>query len=126
MQEFTQNETQNFSQIHAQSKTQNHIPQGLNEFFIRGENPHKIHKIYTKATKNALSPAKIDYIIFLDSDDFWEKNCLAECLKAAFGEAGKKPDMVWFDWGALFDGIAPFGFPSWQEVYGYFSCRKRK
>lgn len=55
------------------------------------ENSHKIHAIYANSefikthslNDPALKAAKIDYLIFLDSDDFWEENCLEECVNAA-------------------------------------------
>ena len=43
------------------------------------------NEIYT------LQAPHIDYIIFLDSDDYWKPNCLEECLKHSEGV-----DIVWF------------------------------
>ncbi|MCI5787044.1 glycosyltransferase, partial [Helicobacter trogontum] len=40
----------------------------------------------------ALQPQKIDYIIFLDSDDFWKPYCIEECIKHSDGV-----EIVWFD-----------------------------
>ena len=48
------------------------------------------NEIYT------LQAPHIDYIIFLDSDDYWKPNCLEECLKHSEGV-----DIVWF----FYDGI---------------------
>lgn len=45
--------------------------------------------LYHKATPFPRS--KIDYIAFLDSDDFWENNLLDECVKCA-----DNADIVWF------------------------------
>ncbi|HEF3691593.1 glycosyltransferase family 2 protein [Campylobacter jejuni] len=67
----------------------------LNVFKIIGDNPQNIYKIYKY--KNALASdkleiSKIDYIIFLDSDDYWELNCIEECVPRMDGV-----DVVWFD-----------------------------
>ncbi|EOH3769486.1 hypothetical protein ACL6O1_001649, partial [Campylobacter jejuni] len=40
----------------------------------------------------------IDYIIFLDSDDFWELNCIEECIKHM-----SNVDIVWFDYKLHYD-----------------------
>ncbi|HEG3052069.1 TPA: glycosyltransferase family 2 protein [Campylobacter jejuni] len=67
----------------------------LNVFKIIGDNPQNIYKIYKY--KNALASdkleiSKIDYIIFLDSDNYWELNCIEECVPRMDGV-----DVVWFD-----------------------------
>lgn len=41
--------------------------------------------------KDDLKNYKIDYLIFLDSDDFWEQNCLEECVSKMQGV-----DIVYF------------------------------
>ena len=148
---FTQNEA-----------LQNATLKALSEFYIKGENPHKIHKIYAhpsktktqeihahsnksydKPTTNAiLKPAKIDYIIFLDSDDFWHKDLLKECVEAVnvansrlantkqkfsapkgdeknVAQSPASVDMVWVDYQPFFDGIKPFELYSWQELYQF-------
>ena len=51
-------------------------------------------------TSYTLQAPHIDYIIFLDSDDYWKPNCLEECLKHSEGV-----DIVWFDWEYFYDGI---------------------
>ena len=43
---------------------------------------------------------KIDYIIFLDSDDYWKPYCIEECIKHSDGV-----DIVWFDYELYFDRI---------------------
>ncbi|EOH1441210.1 glycosyltransferase family 2 protein, partial [Campylobacter jejuni] len=42
----------------------------------------------------------IDYIIFLDSDDYWELNCIEECVPRMDGV-----EVVWFDFEIFLDGI---------------------
>ncbi|EHD8507940.1 glycosyltransferase family 2 protein, partial [Campylobacter jejuni] len=67
----------------------------LNVFKIIGDNPQNIYKIYKY--KNALASdkleiSKIDYIIFLDSDNYWKLNCIEECVIRM-----KNVDVLWFD-----------------------------
>lgn len=85
------------------SKTQNVEENSLIEFNIEGNNPYEIYAVY-KSYK-AFSGEKdlinftypyIDYIIFLDSDDYWELNCIEECVPRMDGV-----EVVWFDWHFL-------------------------
>ncbi|EOH7768667.1 glycosyltransferase family 2 protein, partial [Campylobacter jejuni] len=46
---------------------------------------------------------KIDYLIFLDGDDYWDKNCLSQCVCNMEGVQA-----VWFDYRYIFDGIKPY------------------
>ncbi|ECK2558168.1 glycosyltransferase, partial [Campylobacter jejuni] len=67
--------------------------QELLKFQIINENYLDICSIYRKNTmldKNFEIP-QIDYIIFLDSDDFWKSNCIEECVKRI-----NNVDIVWF------------------------------
>ncbi|TLE07514.1 glycosyltransferase family 2 protein [Helicobacter bilis] len=88
----------------------------LYSYDITNENPYNIYKIYTASThatqhtesihntsithtinttnnhNSTLQPQKIDYIIFLDSDDYWKPYCIEECIKHSDGV-----DIVWFD-----------------------------
>ncbi|MGJ0125672.1 glycosyltransferase family 2 protein, partial [Campylobacter coli] len=40
----------------------------------------------------------IDYIIFLDSDDYWELNCIEECVPRMDGV-----EVVWFDYKNIYE-----------------------
>ncbi|MFY4714027.1 glycosyltransferase family A protein, partial [Campylobacter jejuni] len=40
----------------------------------------------------------IDYIIFLDSDDYWELNCIEECVPRMDGV-----EVVWFDYNKIYE-----------------------
>ncbi|EOI8290214.1 glycosyltransferase family 2 protein, partial [Campylobacter jejuni] len=74
--------------------------QGLLKFQVIGENYLDICGIYRKNTmldKNFEIP-RIDYIIFLDSDDFWKFNCIEECVKRI-----KDVDIVWFSYDLLIE-----------------------
>ncbi|PCM56038.1 glycosyl transferase, partial [Campylobacter sp. BCW_8712] len=69
----------------------------LIEFSIEGNN--EIYKVYksSKFFKNKdellnFQAPNIDYIIFLDSDDYWELNCIEECVSRMEGA-----NVVWFD-----------------------------
>nr|ABZ79881.1 unknown [Campylobacter jejuni] len=71
----------------------------LVEFKLDNEdNPYNIYKIYKSSNffknKDELLNFKapdIDYIIFLDSDDYWELNCIEECVPRMDGV-----DILWF------------------------------
>ncbi|EIY6494499.1 glycosyltransferase family 2 protein [Campylobacter lari] len=71
----------------------------LIEFNIEGNNPYEIYTVYKsyKAFNNEQDLINftypiIDYIIFLDSDDYWELNCIEECVPRMDGV-----EVVWFD-----------------------------
>ncbi|MFG5114778.1 glycosyltransferase family 2 protein [Campylobacter lari] len=81
------------------NKTQTIKENSLIEFNIEGNNPYEIYTVYKsyKAFNNEqdltnLTYPIIDYIIFLDSDDYWELNCIEECVPRMDGV-----DVVWFD-----------------------------
>lgn len=71
---------------------------------ITNSNPYNINNIYTtKKLQTTLTPDDaIQYIIFLDSDDYWELNCIETCMKYA-----NDVNIVWFDWKYCFDGVKP-------------------
>lgn len=80
-------------------KTKSH----LLSFNVSGYNPYGITKIY-KSKKffakgdNHFNAPRIDYILFLDSDDVWRENLVEECLKHANGI-----DVVWFNHLCVFE-----------------------
>ncbi|WP_410689893.1 glycosyltransferase, family 2 [Campylobacter lari] len=81
------------------NKTQTIKENSLIEFNIEGNNPYEIYTVYKsyKAFNNeqdltSFTYPIIDYIIFLDSDDYWELNCIEECVPRMDGV-----DVVWFD-----------------------------
>ncbi|MFG5097409.1 glycosyltransferase family 2 protein, partial [Campylobacter lari] len=88
------------------NKTQTLKENSLIEFNIEGNNPYEIYTVYKsyKAFNNEQDLASftypiIDYIIFLDSDDYWELNCIEECVPRMNGV-----DVVWFDFEMFIDG----------------------
>ncbi|EHN8266325.1 glycosyltransferase family 2 protein, partial [Campylobacter jejuni] len=79
----------------------------LIEFNIEGNNPYEIYTVYKsyKAFNNEkdlgnFTYPNIDYIIFLDSDDYWELNCIEECVPRMDGV-----EVVWFDHYFYYDDI---------------------
>ncbi|EFN3021133.1 glycosyltransferase family 2 protein [Campylobacter lari] len=81
------------------NKTQTIKENSLIEFNIEGNNPYEIYTVYKsyKAFNDEKDLTKftypiIDYIIFLDSDDYWELNCIEECVPRMDGV-----EIVWFD-----------------------------
>ncbi|UWU97292.1 glycosyltransferase family 2 protein [Campylobacter jejuni] len=90
----------------------------LNVFKIIGNNPQNIYKIYKY--KNALASdkleiSKIDYIIFLDSDNYWELNCIEECVVRM-----QNVDVLWFDHACIYDdGIEDKGQKTRMNVFNF-------
>ncbi|EFQ4563349.1 glycosyltransferase family 2 protein [Campylobacter jejuni] len=90
----------------------------LNVFKIIGDNPQNIYKIYKY--KNALANdkleiSKIDYIIFLDSDNYWELNCIEECVVRM-----QNVDVLWFDHACIYDdGIEDKGQKTRMNVFNF-------
>ncbi|EAI0737399.1 glycosyltransferase family 2 protein, partial [Campylobacter jejuni] len=87
-------------EYHFKNITQELQENSLVEFKLGNEdNPYNIYKMYKSSNffknKDELLNFKapdIDYIIFLDSDDYWELNCIEECVPRMDGV-----DIVWFD-----------------------------
>ncbi|WP_270985026.1 glycosyltransferase [Campylobacter upsaliensis] len=75
-------------------------------------NPYKIHFLYQN--KNKLNEEKIDYLIFLDSDDFWKLDCLEQCVKRMEGV-----DVLWFGVKPFYDGIKEGDWKSNLEWFDY-------
>ncbi|MFG5131659.1 glycosyltransferase family 2 protein [Campylobacter lari] len=90
------------------NKTQTLKENSLIEFNIEGNNPYEIYTVYKsyKAFNNeqdliSFTYPIIDYIIFLDSDDYWELNCIEECVPRMDGV-----DVLWFDVETILDGVS--------------------
>ncbi len=93
-----------YSIEHSQHNVASDIDSNLNVYKVSNENPYKIKNIY-KIT-DAPIPA-CDYIIFLDSDDYWDSDCLMSCIKSLFvkGAFDKDIEIVWFTFRTYFDGV---------------------
>ncbi|EAI1587108.1 glycosyltransferase family 2 protein, partial [Campylobacter jejuni] len=95
-------------EYHFKNITQELKENSLVEFKLSNEdNPYNIYKIYKSSNffKNKdellnFRAPDIDYIIFLDSDDYWELNCIEECVPRMDGV-----EVVWFDFEIFLDGI---------------------
>ncbi|HEF7500731.1 TPA: glycosyltransferase family 2 protein, partial [Campylobacter jejuni] len=94
------------------NKTQILEKNSLIEFNIEGNNPHEIYTVYKSYeafhTTKDFYPS-IDYIIFLDSDDYWELDCIEECVKRM-----NDVDVLWFDYKFLNKNKA-----TQMEIYNY-------
>lgn len=73
---------------------------GLVIFNVENANPYAIGVIYKRKTAFArakkLTPSKINYIYFLDSDDICHKNLVSSCLNYAKGAS-----IVWFSFNKI-------------------------
>ena len=92
----------------------------LIEFELDGNNHYEIHKVYKsyKAFNNEndlinFTHPNIDYIIFLDSDDYWELNCIEECVPRMDGV-----EIVWFDYNNIYDDYILDNKTDWT----WFNC----
>ncbi|EAK7967634.1 glycosyltransferase family 2 protein [Campylobacter jejuni] len=90
----------------------------LNVFKIIGDNPQNIYKIYkykNALVSDKLEISKIDYIIFLDSDNYWELNCIEECVVRM-----QNVDVLWFDHACIYDdGIEDKGQKTRMNVFNF-------
>ncbi|EAK4001823.1 glycosyltransferase family 2 protein, partial [Campylobacter coli] len=101
------------------NKTQTIKENSLIEFNIEGDNPYEIYTVYKsyKAFNSEKDLTKftypiIDYIIFLDSDDYWELNCIEECVPRMDGV-----DVVWFDFEMFIDKEhKDINNPNWNRM----------
>lgn len=59
----------------------------------------KATTLYCQQSESYIPSVK--YLIFLDSDDWWEAECLSTCIAHAEGV-----EVVWFDYQFYYDGIA--------------------
>ncbi|WP_104694819.1 glycosyltransferase family A protein, partial [Helicobacter equorum] len=66
-------------------------------------------------------PPHIDYVIFLDSDDYWEKKCIEECVRGFMKckERGESVEVVCFDYMSFFDDGSPCEASTWDDAYGF-------
>ncbi|EFS3143556.1 glycosyltransferase family 2 protein [Campylobacter coli] len=87
------------------NKTQTLKENSLIEFNLEDNNPYEIYTVYKsyKAFNNEqdlinFTYPHIDYIIFLDSDDYWELNCIEECVPRMDGV-----EVVWFDYKSIYE-----------------------
>ncbi|MBT0881622.1 glycosyltransferase family 2 protein, partial [Campylobacter sp. 2018MI27] len=76
----------------------------------KNQDEHNIKQIFYK--NNKLKYENVDYLIFLDSDDYIKLNTIEECVKVA-----NNNDIVWFDFEFLYDGIETQNKKTHHELY---------
>lgn len=91
--------------------------ENLFEYKINGENLYNVDRVY-RGDSIDLSP-KVDYLMFVDSDDFLEIQCVEECVK----NIGDSP-VLWLDFKRFYDGVEGKEEPSDMEVYDYDKSQK--
>ncbi|HEB9328844.1 TPA: glycosyltransferase [Campylobacter coli] len=105
----------------------------LVEFSIKNDNLRAINKIY-KSSKYFTNKEKtiylenpdIDFIVFLDPDDYWALDCIEECVKRS-----DNVDIVWFDYQMFYDNIEEKHYKhktnltkSQMQIYEYYKPEK--
>lgn len=86
--------------FHIESTHNNDTPQSLYQYNVitNASCSNHIYKIYHST--NMLQIPSIDYIMFLDSDDYYHPDCILEILECANGV-----DIVWFGCDVFYDGV---------------------
>ncbi|WP_267523134.1 glycosyltransferase family 2 protein [Campylobacter sp. MG1] len=72
--------------------------------------------LYSSVNTNKY-PENINYIIFLDSDDFWEKNILERCIKNI-----NNNDLVWYDYNVDYTEFKPE--INYQTIFQFYNINK--
>ncbi|WP_257906140.1 glycosyltransferase, family 2 [Campylobacter lari] len=105
------------------NKTQAIKENSLIEFSIEGNNPYEIYTVYKsyKAFNDeqdltSFTYPSIDYIIFLDSDDYWELNCIEECVPRMDGV-----DVLWFDSQVKYEDVI---FKQWISLLKQYDIKE--
>ncbi|WP_300827433.1 MULTISPECIES: glycosyltransferase family 2 protein [Helicobacter] len=88
--------------------------ESLCSYKIIGENLYQIHTIYS--LKNPLEIPQIDYLQFVDSDDYIELDCVEQCVKRMWGV-----EVLWFDAETLLDGVKK---SDWKSNLHFFNYNK--
>ncbi|HEG3340447.1 TPA: glycosyltransferase [Campylobacter jejuni] len=105
----------------------------LVEFSIKNNNSRAIRKIYKSSNyfankKEAINfkNPNIDFIVFLDPDDYWTLDCIEECVKRS-----DNVDIVWFDYQMFYDNIEEKHYKhktnltkSQMQIYEYYKPEK--
>ncbi len=75
--------------------------------------------IHTNITH--LVPPKIDYIIFLDSDDFWAVDLLEKCVGSVriAQQSNCNLDIIWFDWNEIYEDSGRIQGKTTMELFGF-------
>ncbi|RDU53313.1 hypothetical protein CQA49_01155 [Helicobacter sp. MIT 00-7814] len=102
----------------------------LQTYEVIDSNPYHIKKVYTQAnntinsqdfqtniesTKTTQSQP-IDYIIFLDSDDYLDHACIQSCIES---NINNQAQIIFYEDAYIFDGIEKQTLYTWQETCGF-------
>ena len=100
------NQNKSFCYFWLLPKVESPLPLNPNPPAMQSQNLTLYHN--AKSTPN---PPKIDYIIFLDSDDFWQNDLLQTCVDSAISH---NPSVIWFGFKSFgahkSDPLDLFGF----------------
>lgn len=101
-------------------------------FEIQGQNSRHIRRIYKSVTffhneeeKFQFKNPSIDFIMFLDPDDYWSLDCIEECIKRS-----ENMDIVWFDYKMFYEISKKFYKnnvnleKSLMQIYEYYKPEK--
>ncbi|WP_337216111.1 glycosyltransferase family 2 protein [Campylobacter sp. 2457A] len=94
-----------------------HYKQQLIELALEGYNPYEIYSVFKnhKISSEKHTPPFIDYIIFLDSDDFWSFDCIEECIS----KTNNSTDIIWFKSDAIFENNFQKQWTCLLDYYSY-------
>ncbi|OOX93755.1 hypothetical protein BOO83_08450 [Campylobacter coli] len=112
------------------NKTQAIKENSLIEFNLEGNNLYEIYTVYKsyKAFNNEkdlvnFTYPNIDYIIFLDPDDYWRLDTIEQCITRC-----KNVDLIWFDYKMFYDNIDKQYYENIEnltktqmQIYEYFT-----
>ncbi|EHB2862421.1 glycosyltransferase family 2 protein, partial [Campylobacter coli] len=112
------------------NKTQTIKENSLIEFNLEDNNPYEIYTVYKsyKAFNNEKDLTKftypnIDYIIFLDPDDYWRLDAVEQCVIRC-----QDVDLIWFDYKMFYDNIDKNHYENVEnltktqmQIYEYFA-----
>lgn len=112
-----------YEMIESKDSTQDLEYKDLLTYKVANKNPYNIKEIYVNrnyncgggkshnsatntASKNLQIP-KINYIIFLDSDDYWLSDLVEKCINIFHKLKAQQinAQFIWFGWECIFDGV---------------------
>ncbi|WP_104717586.1 glycosyltransferase family 2 protein, partial [Helicobacter muridarum] len=111
-------DSSNFSKSLLCFKVQNSNPYNISHIYMLDTNPNvQMLESNDSNTNLAINIQPIDYIIFLDSDDYWKEDLLQKCLQYSNHE------IVWFDYKMFCDGVdmeeKVKKIQTWLQSYGF-------
>ncbi len=82
------------------------LKEGLKSYKPLGQNRYGIEKLYKKREQE---PAPVDYLIFIDSDDFWKQDLISSYVALMLEY---RPHILWADYEFYYDGVSNLGLKS--------------